>query len=192
MKIERVSYNKIKVTVTTLDLIKWGVSLDNFVQDTPQARELFRTLIKRAEFETGCSFENSRLVVEAVPNKYDGIIFFVTKMEDDAPDLPLPQQKKARIRAKATRRNTAEIFEFEDLEGLIVCAKQVDIIINTDLYSYLDRYYLVAYEDEDTCTPLSEYGDRLSKEDAYALQHIKEHGTMIAENNALEMLKNIF
>ncbi len=191
MKIEKISYNKIKVTVTTLDMIKWGVSLDNFVQDTPQARELFRTLIKRAEFETGFSFENSRLVVEAIPSKYDGIVFFVTKVEEDAFDLPqIP--KKPKVRARASRRLLdTVIFEFPDIEGLIECANQVGEVTVNDLYSYSDKYYLVVYEDEEACTLLCEYGDRVYKEE-FALPHIKEHGTLIAKGNALDIIKNNF
>ena len=192
MKIERISYNKIKVTVTTLDMIKWGVSLDNFVQDTPEARELFFTLIKRAELETGFSFENSRLVVEAIPNKYDGIVFFVTKMEEDLLDFT-HVQKKTRVRAKAARRASAvEIFEFDNIDELIECAKQVRYFLNSDLYSYMDRYYLAVYENESDCTLLSEYGDRLAKDEGFTLQRIKEHGKIIAENNALEVIKNNF
>ena len=187
MKIEKISYNKIKVTVTTLDMIKWGVSLDNFVQDTPEARELFWTLIKRAEYETGFSFDDSRLMVEAIPHKYDGIVLFVTKIEDDLFEIP---QKKSKIRAKAPRRKPgADVFEFATVEGLIECAKQTGEDINADLYGYLDGYYLVVYDGD--CTHLSEYGDKLIK-DEYTLPRIKEHGTLIAENNALEVIKKYF
>ena len=189
MKIEKISYNKIKVTVTTLDMIKWGVSLDNFVQDTPEARELFWTLIKRAEYETGFSFDDSRLMVEAVPNKYDGIILFVTKIEDDALEIPRTA-KKSKIRAKAPRSKTGtEVFEFADIDVLIECAKQTEEYLAADLYGYMDAYYLVVYDSG--CAHLSEYGDKLIN-DEYTLPHIKEHGKLIAENNALEVIKSYF
>lgn len=189
MKIEKISYNKIKVTVTTLDMIKWGISLDNFVQDTPEARELFRTLIKRAEFETGFSFDDSRLMVEAIPHKYDGIVLFVTKMDDEVFELP-QTAKKSKIRAKAPRRQSAaDVFEFKTIDSLIEFANHSDDFYAADLYGYLNSYYLVVYGGD--CTYISEYGDRLPG-DGYALSRIKEHGTLIAKHNALEVLKNYF
>ena len=73
MKVERISANKIKVTVTIEDLDRWGVNPEMFAEDCEETRELFRTLIRRAEYETGFSVENSRVMVEAIPHKYDGL-----------------------------------------------------------------------------------------------------------------------
>ncbi|MBQ7717801.1 MAG: adaptor protein MecA [Clostridia bacterium] len=191
MKIEKISYNKIKMTVSALDMIKWGVSLDNFVQDTPEARELFWTLIKRAEFETGFSFDDSRLMVEAMPHKYDGIVLFVTKIEDDI--LNIPQTvKKSKIRAKAPRVRTGEeIFRFDGIDGLINCLKNFDKDIQADLYKYLDNYYLIIYCNENVWAYFNEYGDRLIARD-YEISHIREHGKLIAEGNAIYTIKKYF
>lgn len=189
MKIEKISYNKIKVTVTSLDMLKWGVSLDNFVEDTPEARELFWTLIKRAEYETGFSFNDSRLVVEAVPHKYDGLVLFVTKIEEE-PDIT-QAVKKSRLRAKMLHQKPAfELFEFSDLEKLIECAGNITDITNADLYSHMGKYYLAVYE-EYISTALSEYGDKVIKGE-FMLPHIKEHGKLLAERNALEVIKKYF
>ena len=51
MKVERISANKIKVTVTIEDLDRWGVNPEMFAEDCEETRELFRTLIRRAEYE---------------------------------------------------------------------------------------------------------------------------------------------
>lgn len=191
MKIEKISYNKIKLTVSTLDMIKWGVSLDNFVQDTPEARELFWTLIKRAEFETGFSFEDSRLIVEAMPHKYDGIVLFVTKIEEDAFGTA-QTLKKSKVRAKAPRvKPEAEIFRFDSIDGLINCVQTCNKDIVADLYEYLNNYYLIVCGNEKICTYFIEYGDRLAS-DGYEITHIREHGNLIAEGDAIYKIKKYF
>ena len=189
MKIEKISYNKIKVTVTSLDMLKWGVSLDNFVEDTPEARELFWTLIKRAEYETGFSFNDSRLIVEAVPHKYDGLVLFVTKIEEE-PDVT-QTVKKTRLRAKTLHQKPAfELFEFSDLEKLIECAGNTADDINADLYSHRGKYYL-AVNGAYSGTELSEYGDKVILGE-FMLPHIREHGKLLAERNALGVIKKYF
>ncbi len=46
MKFEIISTNKIKITVTNEDMDMLGISFENFIIDSPERSELFRSLIK--------------------------------------------------------------------------------------------------------------------------------------------------
>ena len=57
--------NKIKVTMNAQDLSELGISIEAMAKNSPESREVFFELLRRAEKETGFSYNNSRLVVEA-------------------------------------------------------------------------------------------------------------------------------
>ena len=84
MRFEKLKPNKIKVIIASEDLAKWGVSADAVAKNLPETREMFISLLKQAEAETGFSCKNSRLVIESAMNSRDNdITLFVTKVDSD-------------------------------------------------------------------------------------------------------------
>ena len=65
MKFEMLKANKIKVTMNARDCEELGISFDAMAKNSPQSREVFFKLLRRAERETGFTCQNARLVVEA-------------------------------------------------------------------------------------------------------------------------------
>ena len=84
MKFEMLKSNKIKVTMNAQDLSELGISIEAMAKNSPESREVFFELLRRAEKETGFSYNNSRLVVEAaVQAEKSEITLFVTKVDNE-------------------------------------------------------------------------------------------------------------
>jgi len=201
VKIEKVSNNRIKVTVTSDDMERWGVSFESFAGDSPEAQELFWTLIKRAEFETGFEVENSRLVIEALPHKNDGIILFVTRIDDVVETERSKKTGKHRYRVKKlTSRQEDEVFVymFGDFEDLCAMAQQWNFSgEKSSLYIHEGTYYLLVKFDGHLLNTgyakakLSEFGSRMSAVRA-GEAFLEEYGSLIAEDNAISTIAKYF
>ena len=83
MKFELVKTNKIKVTMNAQDLAEFGISFEAMAKNSPESREVFFKLLRRAEKETGFECNNARLVVEAAIQAEKGeMTLFVTRVND--------------------------------------------------------------------------------------------------------------
>ena len=185
MKFERVSSNRIKITVTNEDMSMLGISFESFIVDSPERSELFRSLLKRAEFETGLAIDNSRVMIEASPGKLDGIEMFFTKLDSN---LQLSQKPKLRAKPKKEAPNTL-IYAFDGTEPLLEFAERAKLFSDGDLYFFAEKYYLVLPSHENRNILISEYA-ALDRNITKAF--LSEHGTLIVKDNALKTIDKYF
>ena len=82
MKIERISDNQIRCTLTSLDLSSREINLAELAYGSEKARNLFREMIQQAAQEVGFEAEDIPLMVEAIPLSSESIMLIVTKVED--------------------------------------------------------------------------------------------------------------
>lgn len=85
MKIERISENQIKFTLTQDDLSHRNMQLSELSYGSVKAQELFREIMQRAAGE--CDFHTSSetpLIIEAVPISREGIMVIVTKVNNQS------------------------------------------------------------------------------------------------------------
>ena len=83
MKFELLKSNKIKVTMNAQDLRELGISFEAMAKNSPESRDVFFELLRRAEKETGFSYDNARLVVEAaIQAEKSEMTLFVTKVDN--------------------------------------------------------------------------------------------------------------
>jgi len=188
MKIEKLSDSRIKLTVTGEDMKAHGISLESFVNDTPQMRSFFHALIKRAEAETGFCANNSRLMIEAHPYDAGGVILFVTNLDREQ---GISSPRKSRLRAKAIEhKKDTSIFEFENFDGICNFVKTCDCMYRGgSIYLYKDKYFLVA---DNNINPLIfEYAEKLCTNPLME-SILKEHGKCIIEKNAIDIIDQYF
>ncbi len=81
MKIEKVSDNQIRCTLTKEDLESRQLKLSELAYGTDKARHLFQEMIEKASYEFGFDAEDIPLMVEAVPLGKESILLIVTKVE---------------------------------------------------------------------------------------------------------------
>ena len=67
MKIERISENQIRCTLSNYDLNARNLNLSELAYGSEKARNLFREMIQKASNEVGFEAEDIPLMVEAIP-----------------------------------------------------------------------------------------------------------------------------
>ncbi len=82
MKIEKLSENTLRCTLTADDLASMRVDLHELAYGSEKAKHLFQDLMSRAFAEFGFTTDGCPLVVEAVPMQTGSIILLVTKVSD--------------------------------------------------------------------------------------------------------------
>jgi len=81
MKIEKISDNQIRCTLTRADLADRQLQLSELAYGTEKAKSLFRDMMQQAAFEFGFEAEDIPLMIEAIPSA-DSIVLIITKVED--------------------------------------------------------------------------------------------------------------
>lgn len=82
MKIEKISDNQIRCTLTAADLEARKIKLSELVYGGEKARNLFRDMMTEAYQKFGFMADNIPIMIEAVPMSSEGLVLLITKVED--------------------------------------------------------------------------------------------------------------
>ncbi len=110
MKIEKVSENQIRCTLTKEDLASRQIKISELAYGTEKAKNLFRDMMQQANFEFGFEAEDIPLMIEAIPMNGDCIVLIITKVED-------PEELDTRFsRFAPSVHENSDIDEPDDIE----------------------------------------------------------------------------
>ena len=82
MKIEKISDNQIRCTLTRADLADRQLKLSELAYGTEKAKSLFHDMMQQAAFEFGFEAEDIPLMIEAIPASADSIVLIITKVDN--------------------------------------------------------------------------------------------------------------
>lgn len=82
MKIEKVSDNQIRCTLTKEDLQDRQLKISELAYGSEKAKSLFRDMMQQASNEFGFEAEDIPLMIEAIPLSADCIVLIITKVEN--------------------------------------------------------------------------------------------------------------
>lgn len=82
MRIERISENTIRCTLTNFDLSVRNIKMSELTYGSENARNLFREMMQRASSEVGFHAEDTPIMVEAIPMANDSIVLIITRVDD--------------------------------------------------------------------------------------------------------------
>lgn len=82
MRIERISTNQIRCTLSSIDLQNRNLNVIELAYGSDNAKALFREMLHKASYEVGFDTDDSPLMIEAVPLSNESIIIYVTKVDD--------------------------------------------------------------------------------------------------------------
>ena len=215
MKIERISENQLKLTLTKDDLKERDIKLEDLITPSEKTQKLFRDIMEQALDEEDFVSENTPLMVEAVPMGTEGIMIIVTKVNNkdkkgnNAADL-LHQAQESR-RWKKTPLDTLEHAEEKNSDILIYSFPALDDVIRVSLrldsgfkgesavYKNDGKYFLVLQGDTYTAEESSDTLELVLKE--YGQKHVStplakyyllEHGETIIAEKAVKALAKTF
>lgn len=111
MKIERISDNQIRCTLTAKDLEERHIRLSELAYGSEKAKALFRDLLAVAMREYGFSNEqNIPLMIEAVPDRGNQLILTITKVED-------PEELDTRFARFSATKEVADSEDVPEITG---------------------------------------------------------------------------
>ena len=110
MKIEKLSENQIRCTLTRADLAARNLRISELAYGSEKTQNLFREMVKQADYEYGFETENMPIMVEAIPVSADAIVLIITKIED-------PEELDTRFSRFSPYNNPADEDDDFDEDG---------------------------------------------------------------------------
>ena len=215
MKIERISENQLKLTLTKDDLKERDIKPEDLISPSEKTQKLFRDIMEQALDEEDFVSENTPLMVEAVPMGTEGIMIIVTKVNNKdkkgntAADLLQQAQETRRWKKKpldtlehAEEKNSdILIYSFPELDDVIRVSLRLDGGFNgeSSVYKNDGTYFLVLQGDTYTAEESSDELELVLKE--YGQKHVStplakyyllEHGETIIADKAVKALAKTF
>ncbi|MBR2634691.1 MAG: adaptor protein MecA [Clostridia bacterium] len=83
MKLIRSGENTLRISMTSEDLDRYSVSLEDFDEKIPHQRRIFHDLLALAKEETGFDAADERIYIQLYPKKDGGCELFIIKLEQD-------------------------------------------------------------------------------------------------------------
>jgi adapter protein MecA 1/2 len=198
MKIERLTQDKIRIFLTSDDLVERGIQKEDMWREIPRVHELFSEMMDQAYTELGFD-ATGPLAVEVFSLPAQGMVVIVTKGKhrtdqgntylDDEDDLDED------IYEMEVMLEQSDIisYAFNDIEHVISAAKSIRGILSEggSLYHYKNKWILqwdpVEMEDKQyqgLIAILSEFGEATSITQAF----LEEYGKTVISNEAIEQL----
>lgn len=208
MKIEKISENIVRVTISTDDLEERNIDINSLNYNSPAAKELFWDMVEQAEAQLGFSISDSQLIIEPTPDLKEGFTVTITKIDEESEFESMQKYIKSRfkkvdLKAKRKSRNLCSslvIYSFESFEDLCSLCKKIKPLYvgESSVYKLKDLYYLVMVK-ESFIQPstglfeatLSEFGTRIQNTNFYE-GYLNEYGTNIIMNNAIQIIEEHF
>ena len=209
MKIEKLTENKIRVIVSTEDLIKTNTDLNSIMAKAIESQKLFLEILSRAEKEVDFHTEGCKLLIEAFSSIDDFLIFTITKYSSKekksasniSPKKPVAKRKNVYYSSENTVYSFSSFDELCNFCNCIDTYKNLDtskMSKNISLYLYNNIYYLVI-QNINLKYPLLktfhsialEFGKPYSNSKLF-ISKLFEHGTNIIKKNAIKTLTKHF
>lgn len=197
MRIEKLNNDKIKVTLTTSDLINLDIDVKQLAPDSKELHTFLFHIMETIREETGFNPYSGQVVVEATPSR-DGISILVSRLNSNSKRITRTQFKKASsVKAKLKKSVNNEIFYFDNFDDLCSALKELesDSLLAGSLYRLNNTYCFAIKNNElshEKC--LGIMAEFSAGKSGYPLQmtYIKEHGHLIAKGSELlEMAEQI-
>lgn len=194
MRLERLTYNKIKVFLTLDDLHERGISKEEMWEDLPKVHELFRDMMLEADDELGFKADGP-IAVEVFSLPAQGMVVIVTKSQADNDEEEYDDDF---LELQVTMDISDDVFyEFTSFEHIISLAGRL-LPLGTaggEIHYFEGRYYLsfeeTDYENIDVdmfVALLSEFGNPST----ITKWRVKEYGKPIMKNRAMEQVDRYF
>jgi adapter protein MecA 1/2 len=192
MRLERLTYNKIKIFLTTDDLSERGLTKEDIWKDSLKWHQLFHEMLEEASEQFDVDIQGT-VAVEIFTMHAQGMVMIVTMDEQEEEESSLLDSfydLQVSVKEKQDL-----IYEFNNFELVIQVSHQLNVLGFTSgsLYVMDDTYYFCIENVEDSqamlvAVVLSEY----SNPSLESIHRIVEYGKPIIEQEAVETIVHYF
>lgn len=196
MKIEKLTENKIRITLNLNDLEEEHIDLHSFMSNSPESQALFYNLLNQAEKEVGFYTKDYKLMIEAIAVPEGNFILTVTR-------LPEKEQSKKQVRIKrktSTINENLVIYSFNSFDDYCEFCKYLSLHLKSETYLklkkvslclYNSKYYLCIHINKSNLPvvnaincEISEFGNSVKNPDLFE-RKLLEYGKVIFKTNAI-------
>ena len=194
MKIEKLTENKLKITLSIDDLEERNINLHAFMYNAPESQDLFWELLQTAERECGFNVDDSMIYVEASTTGSGNFTLLVTKTNETAPSVEKESISKKinrgnfKLKRKQTPLNSkSSIYVFDTFDDICSFCNICDtaILHNNVLYKMDEMYYLKI--DYIPYNNILDFAIRANNTELIEAK-LNEYGTKIIEKDALQTI----
>lgn len=192
MRLERLTVNKIKIFLTSDDLMERGLSKDDIWKDSIKWHQLFHDMLEEASEEFDVEIQGS-VAVEIFSLQAQGMIMIIT-VDDHIEDEEVLFDGFVEMQVRVEGCENL-LYQFESIDDIIALSHRL-LPFNVNggsLYSYNNLYYLNMNTIDQSIVEkiaafLSEYGNP----SILSTHVLEEYGNVVVENNAVETIRKYF
>jgi adapter protein MecA 1/2 len=191
MRLERLTVNKIKIFLTSDDLMERGLSKDDIWKDSIKWHQLFHDMLEEASEEFDVDIQGS-VAVEIFSLQAQGMIMIITVDENIEEEVLFDGFVEMQVTVEGCENL---LFQFESIEDIIDLSHRLTSlqVSGGSLFSYNNRYYLLMNNldpslVEKIAAYLSEYGNP----SILSTHVLAEYGNQIIKDNAVETILKYF
>lgn len=205
MKIEKITENKIRITLNHDDLEEKHIDFHSFMSNSIEAQDIFFDMLKEAEAQVGFKTDDYKILLEALATSDGKFVLNVTRI---APDSNVPRKRKIAIKRKTNEIDKKlAIYKFDSFEDFCnfsnllyssSCNTIIKKIKKSVLYLYNNSYYLVLNNIladlnllKSFCSLVAEFSTYVNNSDLYE-KKLNEYGKIIIKNNAISICCKYF
>ena len=207
MKIEKITDNIFRVTITVNDLEQRHIDINAIDVNSPQTIALLNELMEQVASQFGYDFTGTQLIIDPVPNHDNSFDITITKIDEEIDFESI--HKYIKTRYKKTDVNVKKraggvysnilVYSFKTLDDVCRLAELIyDIYIGaSSLYKNEGQYYLTLsrshikiHDERALDCYLSEFGTRMNNPSTYE-GYLNEHGELLIEEQAVERLRDL-
>ncbi|WP_077618630.1 genetic competence negative regulator [Bacillus sinesaloumensis] len=193
MRLERLTYNKIKIFLTFDDLVDRGLTKDDLLSDSLKVHQLFRDMIEEANIELGFEADGP-IAVEVYSLQAQGMVIIVTNSVGDLEDEEFMDEDY--IEMQVTLDESKDIFyEFHSFEDVIQLSTRLTnlSIDGGKLYSFNDYFYFLLednleFNTENIIAILAEFGNPAT----ITKHRVHEYGKILFNKDAIKEIYKYF
>ena len=207
MKFEKLNENKLRIIVTSKDLIEKNIDFHSFMSNSLETQDIFLDILEKAEKEVGFITKNHKVRIEAFALNNEDFIFTVTKLTNNLEKDIFKQGKLKFKRKKAISSSFQSVYKFTSLDDFLNFALAIQnseiknitsLCKSIVLYTYKNYYYLVFTNINNEFkyynklfSLITEFGSYVNNSELFAYK-LSECGKIYFKNNAIKISQKYF
>lgn len=208
MKFEKLNENKIRITLSSQDLIDKNIDFNSFMSNSIETQDLFFDMLEEAEQKVGFITKDYKIKIEALAMADGNFILTITRFDNlEKKENPLTyKNKKIKVKRKSTKLNSENlVYTFNTFDDFYLFSMNVKNIKNLGtiaksvvLYTYNSQYFLLLSKlniehanIKSFCNSITEFGSYVHNSDLFSSK-LSERGKIVIKNNAIKLCLKYF
>lgn len=206
MKFEKLSENKIRITLTAGDLKEKDINYHDFMSNPLETQDLFLDILEEAKEKVGFNTTDYRVKIEALAMIDGDFVVNVTRMSESEKEKITPStsapKKKFKVRRKSLAPKSQQaIYKFDTFDDYCYFIQYLsqngfsriyNIAKEITAYIYQNEYYLIFHDINPDNKNLLKFYSSITEFGTYInhssllISKLEECGDIVIKNNALK------